>query len=283
MGFEKVRELVDASYMDGKYWLSPYRKTPSVSSAAGSVVDLSMSAGNPRPNYYSGTALTATLLNTSYGIWHGGDVSPATKHLHKVMAMCVSTTTVPANMWLLDYLLFYPLIDMDSTTEQVFDNPVTLPRYTDGKGVQAFVVATNPYIGGAQFYINYTNQDGVSGKISPIAISNTLTFISTLIHSASGAGIKGAFLELAPGDAGIRSVESITFVSPSGGLAALVLCKPLANFFFRETNAPAEWDYLLMKPNLPRIYDGAYLNFIISPNGSIAAFSINGMLEFVWN
>lgn len=281
MGFKSISELVGSAYEQGKTWYSSFRKVPPIASTAGSVIDLSSSPGNPRPNYYVGDALVAKTLTSAYGIWHGGDVLPATKHLHKILLNAFNAGVVPANFWLLDYLLFYPLIDMDSTDDQEFDNTVTLPRYTDGRGVMAFLVATNPYIGGATFTINYTNHLGQSRTSAPI-VSNLFTTIATVVHSGIVAGTTGAFLKLAPGDF-VRSVESITFLAPNGGLAALVLCKPLANGYLREVGAPAEWDFMTMKPNLPRIYDGAYLNFLCQPNGSVAAQPIFGSVEVVWN
>jgi hypothetical protein len=78
-------------------------------------------------------------------------------------------------------------------------------------------------------------------------------------------------------------VQSITFLAPNGGLAALVLAKPLAVLMTNETTAYAEWDFLTMKPTLPRILDGAYLNMLICPNGTMAAAPINGTMTVVWN
>jgi hypothetical protein len=179
--------------------------------------------------------------------------------------------------------MFYPLIDMDSTDEQPLDNAVTLPRYTDGNGVQAFLVATNPYIGGIQFYLNYTNQEGVAGRISQYAICNTSGNIGMIVHSGITAWLTGPFVPLMLRDRGIRSIESITFMGSNGGMGTLVLCKPLFDFYVREVNAPAEWDLITMLGGkLPRVYDGAYINFLIEPNGTIAAQYIIGDMTFIW-
>jgi hypothetical protein len=250
-----------------------------------------MAPGNPRPNYYTGPELTATVKNGAYGIYHTGNVSPDVKYLHKI-AMQSGTAGAGLAVYILcDYLLFYPLIDMDSTDEQIFinyaDDPVhadALPRYTDGVGVRAFLVATNPYIGGQLFSINYTNSDGTSGRISPQHLSNSSTYISTLVNSGTTtAGVyPGAFISLVHGDKGIRSVESITFQGPNGGLATLVLVKPLATLMTREITAWSEWDFIKDKPSMPRIYDGAYLNLLCMCSATVAANAIIGEATFIW-
>jgi hypothetical protein len=283
MGFSKIREVVDEAYINGKCWYSSFRKVPALGSVAGDFIDFSMAPGNPRPNYYTGDELAAKVFTGTYGMYHGGAVSPATKHLHKISALGDSATLVPLTLILCDYLIFYPLIDMDSTDDQYLDNTVTLPRYIDGEGIRAFLVSTNPYLGGATFYINYTNSYGVSERVSPIITSNTSTYIGTLVHSGPVAGSQGSFIRLASGDRGIRSIQSITFLAPNGGLGALVLCKPLATMFVREANIWSEFDFITMKPSLPSIEDGAYLNFIGSVNGSAAGLVLTGNFEVIWN
>lgn len=279
----RVRDITDKCYGEGNHWESSFRKVPALASTQGIWSDLSSSPGNPKPNYYVGAELTATALDGTYGMYHGGDVSPASKHLHKILIGSTSSGVAPAKFMLCDYLMFYPLVDMDSTDEQVLTNAITLPRYEDGLGVQAMLVATNPYIGGAYFHISYTNSDGTAGQVSNPMLSNTATYIGTLVQSGIIAGTTGPFIRLRQGDRGIRSVESITFYASNGGLAALVLVKPLAVISLQETTAFAEWDFLTMKGSLPKIYDGAYLNMLCCPNGSFAAAPIVGSMTVIWN
>ena len=121
-------------------------------------MDFSMASGNPSPNFYSGTELTATTLDGNRGIYHGANTS-LTKVLTDLQVITTSAGAVPITLQLCDYLLFYPQVDMDSTDVQPTDNTVTLPRYEDGKGVQMFVVAQYPYVGGVNFSVSYTNSD----------------------------------------------------------------------------------------------------------------------------
>ena len=275
-GFKRNRELV-AAEAAGQSWFSSFRKVPAIATAQGHWADLSMSPGNPKPNYYVGAELTSTALASSTGIWTGGNVSPCTKHLLTIGAASTGAGT-PCTLTLCDYLLFYPLIDMDVTDEQNFENTIPLPRYTDGLGVQAMLIATNPYIGGQTFSINYTNHLGVSGQISRPVVTNTITFIGTTLNSAMGP-----FIPLADPREGIRSAQSITFTGPNGGLAALVLVKPIATLLIREITAWTEHDFVVNKLDAPRIVDGAYLNFICNPNGSLAAVPVIGYLQTIWN
>jgi hypothetical protein len=144
-------------------------------------------------------------------------------------------------------------------------------------------VATNPYLGGANFFIEYTNSDGVSGCRSAMSTSNTGSYIGTLVHSGPNAGSHGQFISLAPGDRGIRRVDKITFMAMNGGLAVLALVRPLVTVTTREINVPSEWDFFLMKSGMPRIYDGAVLNFIGSINASVAGQIVTGDVTAIWN
>lgn len=283
MGFSGLKELIDEAYLGGKHCCTTFRKTPVNVSVQGQVLDFSICPGNPRPNYYVGDELTAKVFAADRGIWTGGDVAPATKLLHKATFLATNATLAPATYTLCDFLLYYPVIDMDTDIEQSLFNTVTLPRYTTGEGVRAFLVATNPYIGGAQFFIEYTNSDGVSGCRSAMQTSNTGTYIGTIVHSGPHAGSHGQFISLAPGCRGIRKVDKITFMSMNGGLAALALVKPLATVTTREINVPSEWDFFLMKSGMPRIYDGAVLNFIGSVYGTVTGQIVTGDVTAIWN
>lgn len=281
MSLRNLRQFVEAADVDGKIVYTSIRKVPALGAVAGNWVDLSMAPGNPKPNYYTAAELTATAFDGRTGIWHGGAVAPETKYLHRLALLSTGTVT-PATFLLCDYLLFYSLIDMDSTDDQAFVNTVTLPRYADGRGVLPFLVATNPYAGGAAFWITYTNQDGVSGRQSPPHVTNVSTFIATLPHTGPVVGAGGPFLRLAPGDTGVRSVQSIAFSAPNGGLAALVLARPLATAMTRETTAWAEFEYFRDKAQFPVVTDGAYLNLLACPTGTVAAVPILGEAAFVW-
>lgn len=282
-GFKNIRAYVDAKET-GAYHITGYRKVPSQATTAGNWCDLSMAAGNPVPNYYASTPLAAATLDYEKGIWHGTACSPATKHLRSFTIMTSTANAVPSYWMLLDYVIYYPFIDMDAVgEEQVMDNTVTLPRYATGDGLRMMMVNVAPSVGGGQFTVNYTNQAGVAGRVTPVQFCSAATNIATLTATTQAAGGFTPFIGLQDGDTGVRSVESVTFTVANGGLCALVLVKPIRNITIRDVNAPTEKESVREIPDTPRVVDGAYLNLIgMTTTGSIAAGLIAGYAEFVW-
>lgn len=273
---------VEQAYIQGRTTQSFFRKVPAIASSPGIWADLSGAPGNPKPNYYIGAELESTLLDGTYGMYHGGNVAPAEKYLHKILIQSVSGGHAPAEYKIMDYLMFYPLIDMDSTEEQLLTNPRSLPRYSDGIGVEMMLVATNPYIGSSSFFVTYTGCNNQQYQ-SQLEVSNTGTLISSIVHSGSPtvAG-SGPFIRRVTGCPGIKRVNSITFLSPNGGVAALVLVKVLGTIMINEVTAPCEYDFLTMKMSLPTIVDGAYINMIGSSGASWAAAPITGLMTTIW-
>lgn len=292
MSISRIRDITLNAYGSGQMWESSFRKVPALASTQSIWSDLSGAPGNPRPNYYVGAELTFTPLGGAddavapllavEGMFHGAAAAPKQKYLHKLLIGSQSAGVSPAKFYLCDYVGFYPLIDMDSTDTQTFVNDVPLPRFVDGTGLQAVLVATNPFIGGAQFYLEYVDGAGAAQQ-SVVELSNTSTYIGAVVHSGLVAGNGGPFLRLAPSSRGIQRATNITFLAPNGGLAALVLVKPLALAMTNEVTAYAEWDYVTMKMSLPPIHDDAYINMLCCPNGSFAAAPINGLMTTIWN
>lgn len=281
-GFANVAELVDAE-ISGAVKLSSWRKQPTQTTALGFWFDLSMSPGNPVPQYYAASPGVSVAMSQSSdgGIFHGGAVSPARKYLRRMMAMTVTSTAVPMPMILCDYLLYYPFLDESTTDPQTLTNSATLPRYTDGDGVQMMAVVVAGQTGGQTFSVSYTNSDGVSGRTSKTVTMATQAANGTILTTArTNSG--GPFIGLQDGDTGVRSVESVTMNGIDVGLFTLVLVKPIAQMSIRGIDAPVEVDYLLDFSQLPQIEDNAYLNFICHPGGTLANAPIHGIAEFVW-
>lgn len=272
----RVKDIVD-SVNEGRINTVSFRKVPSQASTAGTWCDLSMASGNPSPNFYSGNELTATVFDSTKGIYKGNS-----EYLFEIMAQTSSQNGAPSTLMLCDYLLYYPQVDMDNVDVQSTDNTTTLPRYTSGEGVRMFVVAQYPFIGGVDFRITYTNSDGVSGRSTGLVRCNNVANIASFIHSGSFANSFGAFLPLQSGDKGVRSVEDIQFLSPNGGLGAIVLVKPIYTTIIRELASPSESNCFKNSALLPKIEQGAYLNFLCLPNASISGVPITGIIKTIW-
>jgi len=283
--FGNFADVSDAE-VAGRYRIYSWRKVPTQTTASGIWFDLSMSPGNPVPNYYASSPLGAKRLaqSTDGGIFHGADVAPYTKHLKRLTGISLTTTAVPLPMILCDYLLYYPFIDMSVTDVQPMVQTETLSRYTDGAGVQMMAVEVAAQIGGSTFTVSYTNQDGTSGRTTPTLTCNTQTSTGTIITTAPATrGTAGPFLPLQAGDSGVRSVDSVTFISGDVGLITIVLVKPIATFQIYDVTAASESDYAVGFTSLPEVKPDAYLNFICYPSGTVSSAQILGTAEFVFN
>jgi hypothetical protein len=283
-GFKTIGEVID-SELNGKVRNYIWRKTPSQTTVAGLWYDLSYAPGMPPPNYYIGSPLTATQLkqSTDGGLYHGPNVSPSEKYLRKITTYANASTGLPMNAILCDYLLFYPFIDESTTDPQTMTNTLSLPRYTDGKGVQVTAIMTNAGTGGQQFYFTYTNQDGVTGRTSQTVTMNTSTAVGTIICSNTATNNAGnPFIGLQDNDSGVRVIESVVMLGVDTGLFCLALVKPLIQTCFRETIVPYEKDLLIPTTTLDKIYDDAFLGFLALPQGALNATVLRGDLKVIW-
>lgn len=280
-----IEQLVQAE-LDGKERRYTWRKTPSQVTTAGLWFDLSMSPGRPVPKYWF-DAPPAIAKQVSYsadgGLEHGGGVSPSEKYLRLTTSLATVATALPLTMILCDYLLYYPSIDDSVLDEQVLDNTTTLPRYTDGAGVQVIAVSVAGRTGGARFYFTYTNSEGVSGRVSQTCYQNSAAALGTL--QASGANSNASampFIGLQAGDSGVRSIDSVFMLDADVGLMTLILVKPLGTTVIREITAPVEKDYFMDSGLIPQIYDDAYLSFVCLPQGTLAATALIGDIKTVF-
>lgn len=286
MGFANVGALVDAE-LAGQVNRFSFRKVPAVVTGQGTWYDYSMAPGNPSPQYYAATPLTAQTLSRSAdgGLQHGGNVSPATKYLRRISMSCVTAGGAVQRMYLLDYLLFYPFVDMGTPDAQAMVNTQVLTRYTDGEGVKMMAVLVAPHgLVGDSFFVTYTNQDGTAGRVTPLHTMSTAIAVNGAILTTQQAGLgRAVFLTLQSGDRGVRSIEAVQCTAGTDvGLFTMVLVKPLASISLREITAPVEKDFFLDEKNLPVIVDDAYLNFITCPMGSLSGAALNGIIETVW-
>lgn len=283
-GLKTIGEVVDTE-LNGNVRDYIWRKVPSAVTTSGIWFDLSMSPGMPVPKYWFDAApLTAKAIYQSSdgGFYHGPDVT-GEKYLRKITTQASAVTALPMNVILCDYLLYYPTIDDGTTDEQVMDNTVTLPRYTDGKGVQILAVTVGSRTGGQQFTISYTNSDGVAGRTTTAVTQNTSTVLGSITGSNRATiNASNPFIGLQAGDSGVRSIESVTMLGVDVGLMSIILVKPLTQTCFREITVPYEKDFLIPTSDLIRIYNNAFLNFLCLPLGSLAATSLRGDLKVIW-
>ena len=288
-GFNSVKDLVDAE-LDGQTTFYTWRKSPSAVSVAGVWLDLSMSPGNPNPQYYASSPLISVSMSQSSegGLYHGQAQSPRRKYVKLLAGLATAATALPMPMMLLDYLLYYPFCDDGAVGEQLMNvgvaSPAGLTRYTDGANVQIMAVSVAGRTGGQSFTVRYTNQDGVGNRTTTAVVENTAAATGSIVSTAPATqGCAGPFLPLQAGDTGVRSIEGVTMLGPDVGLFTLVLVRALETLSLRGIDAPSEYNCFTDSACLSRIQDDAYLNFICLPQGTLNATALHGYIQTVWN
>lgn len=278
-----AKEIADAE-RDGFTFFSGWRKQPTQTTGGGVWFDLSMSPGNPVPNYYIGTpgVFTPMRQSTDGGIPHGGNVFPKTKILRVFEIQSANVAPLPVKI--LDYLGFYPFLDESIVDEQFMVNVTAVPRYPDGAGVMMMPVVVAGQIGGGTFFVRYTNQAGVTGRQTPQHIMAAQNVNGTIITSGGAVGNSRApFMALQAGDTGVRRVDSIVFEGTGDiGLISIALVKVIGETYIRDTTAPHERDFSMDMGSLPIIKDDAYLNLLSLPSGSLANAPIMGYIKTLW-
>lgn len=285
MAIRNISRFARAIAEDGAYQHAWFHKTSGPTPAAGNWIDLSMGAGIPKYNAYVGGQNVATPLigSGNDGVFIGANPSSGQKrYINTIMTQATSNSFAPGCVLMMDYLLHYPLTDGDSTDQQDMDNTLTLPRYVTGDDVQCMAVCTTPMTANAICTVSYTNQNGVSNRVSTfniVATANVGTIVSAPDSSAS-ANRRSAFIPLANGDTGIRSIESATMSTGSGGFFALVLVKPLTQIQMLEVGVPVEINLISQRGGNPvAVENGAYINMIALVNNTGAIAPFRGMIE----
>lgn len=297
-GFTSQDDMINAISTDGKFYRADWNKLTFATTAqtAGVWYSLFRGGGNPPADTILGTgtnlafqALRDDTTNAT-GIQHGGDVGAGAgfKHLLTAAAQTAAATTAPCVLMLVDLLGFYPITTVTTTTAQVLDNTVTLPRYTTGAGVQAFVTPSTVMGAGTPNISlpSYTNSAAIAARATPatLPIGNTAAPVTQIVYSGTGTGKFGPFMPLMAGDAGIRSVQqfqlSATYTS---GVLNLVLCRPLCTLPITTLGVTAERDLVNQFMSMPKVFDEACLAILMLAGAATPVTSaLSGHFEFGW-
>jgi hypothetical protein len=297
-GFTSQDNLISEVSTNGKFYRADWQKSTFATTAhtAGLWYSLFRGGGNPPADTILGTgtnlafqALRDDTPNAT-GIPHGGDVGGGTgfKHILTAAAQTAAATTAPCVLMLVDLLGFYPITTVTTTGNQTLNNTVTIPRYTDGAGVQAFVTpSTVMGAGTPNISLGYTNSAGTAGRATPttLPIGNTAAAVTSIVHSGTGNGKFGPFMPLAAGDAGIRSVQTFNLSATyTSGVLNLVLGKPLLTLPVTTLGVTAERDLVNQFMSMPKAYDEACLAWLMLAGAATPVASpISGHLEFGWS
>lgn len=173
------------------------------------------------------------------------------------------------------------------------DNTVTLPRYSEGVGVEMMLVAQAPTVGGGTITVNYTDADDVDRVTETVFCAAAQPSGALVSAVAAAAGISPFLPRLGRG---VKRVNSVTVVLANGGLAALVLVKPLSMAYAREecrrpTTSPAESfgdaqqvQAVRQRAGAKEVKAGAFLGWIgRGVAGTLASAPLVGMIETYWS
>ena len=278
MGFSSIDDLINEITANGKYDQAYFQKTIAngATSAAGRWHETFSGSGVPAAGTFSGTAGVATAMdNTTTGaLYNLANVSTDTRHLLTIAAWTSVATMVPATAILCDFLLYYPSCVVTGTPTTL-NNTVTLPRYTTGDGVMAFV-ATQSALSAASpaLTLTYDSPANTGQTAVMTAPANSLPISSCFLNNGQ------VFVPLGTGDTGVKKITSYTLASGATGTVAFVLCKPLAMIPLLTANVASERDLVMQLPSMPRVYDGACLGWLIQVGGALVATTstVSGMI-----
>ena len=280
-----IRTLADAAAAEtnGRTWLGFYRRGgPAI--AVGVFSDLSYAAGIPVANYYAATPLVSATLATTDGI----DLGPApatgmTKYLRSATLLPPVACGVMA-FEALDVVMFYPFVDGDGG-DQLLTNTVTMPRYNGGEGCRIMVVSQGAGTGVVNANIYYTNCAGVPAMVN-VDLNLAATAGQLCSSFATGASNfpAGAYLPLAVGCKGVRSIDRVEYLAGGGGIAAFVIVKHIASLsMFEATTAPIEVDFAADRSfKLPELPVGTYLSLIARGTTASTPATISGVFKTIW-
>jgi hypothetical protein len=293
MGFTSVDDLVSelsnekVKRSDWQYVTETAVST--VSLAVG--VDLSSVPGQfGTKNQYPGTARNWVSCSDAagngtqiFGIPHGGNVSPETKHLLHASAILppAGLPVVGGVLVLVDLQGYWPGINHGVTTTQTLLGTPTL-RYESGSGCRLYLVTTaQPASGTYNINVSYVNQSGNTSTI-PATAGRSFPVISQIASAAPGL-VPSLYLPLVDGDTGITNVNDIQFTTArAGGTAALCLAKPLCTIpLTTAVNHTTEREFVYQTPSVPRIYDGACLTWLYFSGVGGTGTSIGANTTFV--
>lgn len=250
--------------------------------------DPSFAAGQPPYDARVGTAgsFTPCIAQKNDAIYFPGiDADQQRVLTSATMWSNQATFNGPASVIIYDLLGYYPMLDGDSTDEQFCDNALTLPRYMDGVGV--FPVMVNhvaPAVQNGVMVMNYTNSDGASRSVTMNVPLNGQNLVCSGVRAAAAADVGPLTIGLDGADAGVRSIDSITFTTPPSGLMCIYLIKPLATMVLGDNLVTAEKEFFSKNGfKCPRIYDGAWLGwFDRIGSGTSRTVSWFGNFTFAW-
>lgn len=278
---------LNRAYSDGRWHMQRFTKNAG-SAHALQWADPTFSSGQPAYDAHVGAALafTPAVAQKNDSIWFPGIGADQHRYLHSLtMQSNQNVFNGAGSVVLFDLLGYYPLIDGDSTDTQVMSNALTLPRYTDGEGVGLVLVNhVAPATAAGIAVLGYTDSDGIARTHTASVPWNGQNMICSGVRSTASNDTGPVTVSLANGTKGVRSLDSLTYTVPPGGLHCAYLVKILGTMTLGDNLVAAEKDFYLQHGGrMPRIHDGAWLGwFDRIGSGTARTVAWFGNYTFVW-
>lgn len=250
--------------------------------------DPSFAAGQPAYDARVGAAVTFTpcVASRNDAVYFPGIPAGMERRLTSATLWSnQSTYNGPASVVIYDLLGYYPLIDGDSTDAQAFDNTLALPRYADGAGVFPVMVChVAPAVQTGVAIIGYTDSTGAARSATLNVPNNGQNLVCSGVRAAASADVGPLYMALADTCRGVRSIDSVTYTTPPGGLHCIYLVKPLATMQVGDNLVAAEKEFFSKAGmHCPRVLDGAWLGwFDRIGSGTSRTVAWFGNFVFAW-
>jgi len=294
MGFSSQDDLISQLTTNGKYGNVFYNKTLASAGTAGHWTLLAGHAGTPAAATFAGSDLTYVATDDTWSEgapYHGGDVSTATKHFLSAGAAVVAAAGAPWYLMAIDLVGYVPLsgANVSSTgTKTVTMTALgsgggTGDRYPNGEGLRLFVAADTALGANAPTSIvNYLDTGGGAGATTTFTSTASLGF-GQLLNSGTAPNKYNPFLPLATGDTGVSDIVSLVWAGTAhaSGTVIIGLCKPLWTIPIPATGLYTKLDFVNAFPSLPRIRDGANIQFLMFQTGATTSAGTI-MADFDW-
>ena len=294
MGFTSQDDLINQITTNGKTDTVIMQKTLNVAGTAGAWTLLGPHNGIPLASVYTGSDLAFVPTDDTWAegaLYHGGDVSTATKHFLSAGACCVAAAGAPWFLMAIDMVGFVPLTggNVSSTgAKTVTMTPIAattakVDRYPNGVGLRLFVAADTAMGANAPTCIvNYLDQGGAAGATTTFT-STASVGIGNLLNTGAAANKYNPFLPLATGDTGVSDIVNLTWAGTAhaSGTVIIGLCKPLWCIPVPATGLYTKVDFVNALPSLRQIKDGANIQFLLFQTGATTQYG-TVFVDFDW-
>lgn len=285
MGFTSQDHLIQEITVNGKTDTVIMQKTLNVAGAAGAWTLLGPHNGIPQASVYTRTDLNFVATDDTWAegtLYHGGDVSPASKHFLSAGACCVAAAGAPWFLMAIDMVGFVPLTTTNVSSigaKVVTMTPITattakVDRYPNGVGLRLFVAADTAMGANAPTcIINYLDQGGAAGATTTFT-STASAGIGNVLNSGAAANKYNPFLPLATGDTGVSDIVNLTWAGTAhaSGTVIIGLCKPLWCIPVPATGLYTKMDFVNALPSMRKIPDGANIQFLLFQTGATTQY-----------